>query len=437
MACLMNVAAKDSSTFVCVYYQARECLIHTSGGSNKQRRTWIHPGLAIDVARWVSPNLAVQIVRWTVRFLSGDPSLIKDLQDQVDRVHGTRSIVSYTMLAPDKKNVNLQHVHTSAVAEQTKILELQRKIKKRRLVNTREEQRISSSLSRELGVLGVSEETDATTMLTIPNKKQKGGGMGTTISKLIQPLTRVDHLWAIIPERETLEKDVYFIRMDDTQYVKIGFSGDVFKRLKQLSTGNPVKLVLEYKFRTCQYRLHESQLHVHFNTCKVYGEWFELPLGINYAAIVKEICTVTAGNDSDSDGDRDDDSDSDGDRDDDSDNDGAMSSRGNVHISDPNHANDREICINNVHASLVREKAALHPQGFCSNLSRGTTTAGGALPMLYVSILERKNFSLTSWKLTLNKKGLKLNVSVLKLLPSVNRNGLTLIVSAKKQTLSV
>jgi hypothetical protein len=91
-------------------------------------------------------------------------------------------------------------------------------------------------------------------------------------------------------EQQHTDKDVYFIRMVSTPYVKIGYSGVVLQRLKQLSTGNAFKLKLEYKFRSSQFRLHESMLHAHFVQQHVSGEWFDLPESTDYDGIVRELC---------------------------------------------------------------------------------------------------------------------------------------------------
>lgn len=72
-------------------------------------------------------------------------------------------------------------------------------------------------------------------------------------------------------------KQLYVIRAEESQRVKIGVSKDPAKRLKQLQTGSEQKLILEYT--ECRADAHkiEKWLHSHFTNFdkKHYrGEWF-------------------------------------------------------------------------------------------------------------------------------------------------------------------
>ena len=70
-----------------------------------------------------------------------------------------------------------------------------------------------------------------------------------------------------------------FIVSSSATSVKIEYSGAVLLWMKQLQIGNAVQLRLEY-------RLHELQLHAHFNDFNVHGEWFKFPTDPDYDAIV-------------------------------------------------------------------------------------------------------------------------------------------------------
>ena len=66
---------------------------------------------------------------------------------------------------------------------------------------------------------------------------------------------------------------IYFIKMDQTDIVKIGYAHDPFKRLKSLQTGNPFKLSIFYTMDgDCRL---EKDIHDLFLDYKMYGEWFK------------------------------------------------------------------------------------------------------------------------------------------------------------------
>ncbi|QYB17539.1 hypothetical protein PV-S19_0175 [Pacmanvirus S19] len=70
---------------------------------------------------------------------------------------------------------------------------------------------------------------------------------------------------------------IYFItEIPFNNKVKIGMSKNPLKRIKQLQTGNPSKLVIYYTFESEDYKLLERTLH---NICadkKIINEWFEM-----------------------------------------------------------------------------------------------------------------------------------------------------------------
>ena len=84
-----------------------------------------------------------------------------------------------------------------------------------------------------------------------------------------------------------------FIVSSSATSVKIEYSGAVLLWMKQLRIGNAVQLRLEFKFKSSQYRLHELQLHAHFNDFNVHGEWFKFPTDPDYDAIVTKSVILT------------------------------------------------------------------------------------------------------------------------------------------------
>lgn len=87
------------------------------------------------------------------------------------------------------------------------------------------------------------------------------------------------------PSTVTEKWNVYFIserQVDQGQgypYIKIGYSKDPQKRLKQLQTGHPKKLGLE-GWKVCETeeeaRAIEHSIHKFFEKNRTNGEWFKL-----------------------------------------------------------------------------------------------------------------------------------------------------------------
>lgn len=72
---------------------------------------------------------------------------------------------------------------------------------------------------------------------------------------------------------------VYFIRIDGTDYVKIGRAVDVQKRLANLSVAHPMALEVVHTIKTANSTsdaVLEKRLHAHLKTSRVRGEWFVL-----------------------------------------------------------------------------------------------------------------------------------------------------------------
>lgn len=81
-----------------------------------------------------------------------------------------------------------------------------------------------------------------------------------------------------IPIHEIVKKGfIYLVNQENTEFYKIGWTenGDVEKRLNQLQTGNPYKIVLVDYFVASSIKT-EKVLHNHFDSQRITGEWFKL-----------------------------------------------------------------------------------------------------------------------------------------------------------------
>jgi Rha family phage regulatory protein len=83
----------------------------------------------------------------------------------------------------------------------------------------------------------------------------------------------------ILPKSNGKRNFVYIIGNKDNDYLKIGVSNNVDKRLKQLQTGAWSKLELLYQSMVCSNGFDvEANIHALFKDKKVLGEWFDIEL---------------------------------------------------------------------------------------------------------------------------------------------------------------
>ena len=68
---------------------------------------------------------------------------------------------------------------------------------------------------------------------------------------------------------------IYFIE-NKKMYTKIGITSDIDKRMKELQTGNPFKLLVKYIFYDVNALNLEKEFHKIFENKKIRNEWFML-----------------------------------------------------------------------------------------------------------------------------------------------------------------
>jgi len=64
--------------------------------------------------------------------------------------------------------------------------------------------------------------------------------------------------------------------MENTNYIKIGITNDVSKRLETLQTGNPLKLNIEFVSTFDDAQKIETLVHRRFKSKRLMGEWFDM-----------------------------------------------------------------------------------------------------------------------------------------------------------------
>jgi len=90
---------------------------------------FMHPYLCLDYASYLSPPLAVEINKWVHRFISGDATLLHDVANRIDEVHGTKSILTVTRVDKEKSDRELAELHQKVATSQTEILLTQAQLK--------------------------------------------------------------------------------------------------------------------------------------------------------------------------------------------------------------------------------------------------------------------------------------------------------------------
>jgi len=71
-------------------------------------------------------------------------------------------------------------------------------------------------------------------------------------------------------------KFIYLLKLNSTGYYKIGYTNNVNKRIKELSTGSYDTITLVNKYESKFYREIEKYLHNIYKSLKIKGEWFDL-----------------------------------------------------------------------------------------------------------------------------------------------------------------
>lgn len=168
----------------------------------------------------------------------------------------------------------------------------------------------------------VSIVTSTTTPAIVPDDQrqglhremttQTGTGSGSGWSHTVKPVTdgpeTIHKEWIqamqLVDLDLGLDKDsimpnshlssVYFIRLDQTDMVKVGYSRDVKTRMQSLQTANPTRLQVLYQHQTSRHAELERCLHqlLHQRGLHIRGEWFTLPVDVDCHHLVS-LATTT------------------------------------------------------------------------------------------------------------------------------------------------
>ena len=108
-----------------------DLIISVQGGDAKAQGTWVHPYIAIDLARWISPKFAIFMTKLTARFISGDLTLAQEVVERANQVTGKINNIEIATNPDNGKTIAVtkQFESTDRVAKKA-FRKLQRKYKK-------------------------------------------------------------------------------------------------------------------------------------------------------------------------------------------------------------------------------------------------------------------------------------------------------------------
>ena len=105
-------------------------LIEVNTKTNKHFKGFLHPRAAHVIAlNWFKPEIASVASEFFYRFLAGDASLVHDVADRVDLVHGTKSLLTRTVVDKDESDETLAKAHAKAAQYQAEVVTLQSQLR--------------------------------------------------------------------------------------------------------------------------------------------------------------------------------------------------------------------------------------------------------------------------------------------------------------------
>ena len=230
-------------------------LIENNTKTKKHFVGFLHPRAAHVISlNWFPPPIASLCSEWCYQFLAGSVAFAKEVLDQADASNCTKSLTTRTTVDAHEPDASLAAAHIAAATAHGEAME-------------------TGLCTNFLASEGKRRRLDDTLVFDL---------------SFVESLSLLDQRWDMVRDPPAKCKYVYFLRMEGTQYVKIGFSADVQARLRHLQIGNAIPLKLEYKFKTQSFREHESSLHCHLHACHVQGEWFKLPQHTDFPHLVSE-----------------------------------------------------------------------------------------------------------------------------------------------------
>lgn len=153
------------------------------GGQGRADNTFVHPFIALDYASYISPGFGLKMVQWTSRYVTGDATLIQEVQERVDEIHGTKSLLTHTIVDKSESDQKLSLVHERAASFQAKAFRLQAELKSLQAEREKDAESYKRELSlrdheverltQKLEMLGVDKNMDVSYLRVEQSRKRR------------------------------------------------------------------------------------------------------------------------------------------------------------------------------------------------------------------------------------------------------------------------
>jgi len=202
------------------------------------------------------------------RSLTGDRTICCTVLDRADLLQGTVTITTSTVLPSAIGNADAEQIHATLAQQHIQD-------RKRARDEGRDEMEIRMLLSK---VARTNE------------------GLRTS-STWLQSTIELDIAWAAGVDDAndpTAKRSIYFIRLGETNFVKVGFSRDVVHRMNKLQVACPFAFHQEFAIQTANFREWEAKIHrlLKARDVHVRGEWFDLPEPLDCLQLLRDVGLV-------------------------------------------------------------------------------------------------------------------------------------------------
>lgn len=223
--------------------------------NGKGRETWVADAPVLVELIWQLPGKASkafrgQWVNYISRILAGDRKMGRVLTDIADERDNTTTITTTTVVPNGALPTHeVANIHRTLANQQMEELRSSGSKRPRtHLLSTVTEQK--SKKARLVRSEYITEAVDLAWNALKLNKEDEGEKYGC----------------------------VYFVRMRDTEFVKVGQTTSICARMASLQVSCPTPLDLEFQLATPNYKCIERKLHAYLKgqDLHVRGEWFKL-----------------------------------------------------------------------------------------------------------------------------------------------------------------
>lgn len=285
-----------------------ELIISKRGGNSQKQGTWVHPRIAIDLARWISPAFGVKMTEIMQQFIEGDETLIADAVKQREKVKNITSHVSLVdisnelglsekekqeeLLQMHQSNINMleKQLHEKDVVikqKDDKIDDL-----KRMIAEMRQESKQALSEIKDIALDQTKIAIKTQKSLTITENKLDTvkTKLDTVETKLVKVETTLDRAVDSVVEKRNTRSDQNYLCVlrletpkrsygNELNYYVIRCCGNKqLKRCKQKVDYEEILFTLGPNYAINSWKIIKDKLN---NKIKSYGNYFSINISEN------------------------------------------------------------------------------------------------------------------------------------------------------------